>query len=429
LKVAFVHSRFPSLSETFLLRELLAHERLGLEFVVLALRPSREKVVHGDARGLLPRLRTLPFLFSPRVLGPALRTFLRRPARTLACLAGVVGLHWRAPDILLKSLAVVPKTLAWATLLPREGVGHVHAQWATYPATSAWMIHRLTGLPYSVSVHATDIRFRPVGQERKFLEAAFVATCADLNVAYLRSRYPRVPSERWRRIYHGIDRGAFPFRREGREATLILAVGRYDPTKGFHHLVEACRLLAEGGSSFDCRIVGWGPLGRDLRRRIERAGMGDRVRLVGPLTQEEVRALYARAAVLVQPSVPDPRGRGDVLPNVILEAMASGAPVVASAEAAIPEAIDDGRSGLLVPPGDPGALAGALRRVLEEPALQESLAREALRVVSERFDPERNARVFLSHLEALHGVRPGAGRAGPGEDGVRRTGAGPGREA
>lgn len=391
------------------MREVLAARDRGVDPVILTLRASKEPAVHGDARSLLPRLRRSPYL-SVGVLISNLKMFARSPARYLGCCWRVFRMKAADPAVLLKTLAIVPKSIGWAERLPREGVDHVHAQWATYPATCAWIIHELTGLPFSVSVHATDIRHRPVGQAAKFERAAFVATCSEYNVAYLRQTYPDISTDRWHRIYHGIDRDRLPFRREGRRERVILAVGRFDPTKGFTDLIEACYLLANRGHRFECRLAGWGEEENAYRRLIEDRSLGDRVRLIGPLTQEELAEHYAAATVLVQPSVPDPGGRGDVLPNVILEALACGLPVVTTPVAAIPEVVRDGETGVLVAPGDATALADSVERLLEDAALRDRLAHKGRGEIEARFDVSKNVEEFLRLVRAAVAERTASPR-------------------
>jgi glycosyltransferase involved in cell wall biosynthesis len=185
-----------------------------------------------------------------------------------------------------------------------------------------------------------------------------------------------------------------------------VCVGTLHEVKGQRHLVEACRLLADQGVDVRCHLVGSGPDEGDLRRQVADAGLDDRVVLEGNRTTDEVAALLQRADVLVTPSVPTRQGKREGIPVVLMEAMSTALPVVASDLSGIPELVEDGRSGLLVPPGDAGGLARALRRLAEDPALAARLGRAGRAQVEGGFDVHQSAR----RLVELFGGGPAAPR-------------------
>jgi glycosyltransferase involved in cell wall biosynthesis len=250
---------------------------------------------------------------------------------------------------------------------------------------------RRLGVKFSVSVHAWDIYAQPPPLlARRLADADFVATCSRYNREQLRMLVPDVPADRIHMIYHGVDPLEFsPDRRPGKN--LVLAVGRLEEKKGLGGLVEACRRLRDKGMSFRCTIVGDGPERKRLQRLIAEYGLRTTVILEGELSQEELMPLYRKAAVLAVPSVIASTGDRDALPNVILEALAMEIPVVASRVGAIPEVIEDARTGLLVEPGDAAALAAAIERVLAEPSLGSRLAGTGRVLILERFNVRTNA--------------------------------------
>jgi glycosyltransferase involved in cell wall biosynthesis len=208
-------------------------------------------------------------------------------------------------------------------------------------------------------------------------------------------------------MYHGIDRSVFhPSQRRARgsdDAPRVLAVGRLRAKKGLDTLIDACRLLHERGCRVRCEIVGYGEEHDALAHRIENAGLGRHVRLAGKLAREQVIDAYARADVFVQPSRITADGDRDGIPNVLLEAMAMGLPVVASAVSGIPEVVRDGVNGLLVPADAPLALADAIERVLARPQEAAALGRAARESVADGFDNDRNLRALLQRLDAAPG--------------------------
>ncbi len=178
---------------------------------------------------------------------------------------------------------------------------------------------------------------------------------------------------------------------------MILAVGRLVEKKGLNYLVEACTLLRERGIPFRCLLVGGGPLRDHLRAQIAALGLAGSVSLLGARTQEDLVDIYRQATLLALPCVVLENGDRDGIPNVLVEAMGMGLPVVSTRISGIPELVDHGRNGLLVPPRDAAALAEAMAALLADPAQRQRLQAEAHRTITSRFDLAQNA----ARLEAL----------------------------
>ncbi|HNY26609.1 MAG TPA: glycosyltransferase, partial [Candidatus Sumerlaeota bacterium] len=215
--------------------------------------------------------------------------------------------------------------------------------------------------------------------------------------------YPWARPEHLHAVYHGVDLTAFDEAHDPAvEEPLLLSVGRLCDTKGFPELVEACRLLRERGVAFSCRIVGDGYMRDDLERQIRESGLEGVVTIAGLLPRAAVRDLYRRARLFVLPCVVTSRGDRDGLPNVIVEAMAMGLPVVASNISGIPEAVVEGETGRLTPPHDPGALAEAIQSLWEDPALRARMGRAGHARTRERFGLEHNVALLaaLTHRES-----------------------------
>ncbi len=284
-----------------------------------------------------------------------------------------------------------------AVLLAREsrrrGIGHLHAHFATTPATVARLAARFAGLPYTLTAHAKDIfhqSVRPDDLRRKLRDAAAVVTVSDYNVQYLSKHYG-VEAARVRRIYNGLDLERFPYQSPQDRPPRILAVGRLIEKKGFADLVKACEMLAQAGREFNCHIVGAGELEKTLREQIKALGLEAKVELLGTRPQHDVIHLMRQAAVLAAPCVLGTDGDRDGLPTVLLEAMALGTPCVSTDVTGIPEAIRDEETGLIVCQHDPPALAVAMERLLVDITLRVSLAEKARRLMEAEFDVNKNA--------------------------------------
>jgi glycosyltransferase involved in cell wall biosynthesis len=184
----------------------------------------------------------------------------------------------------------------------------------------------------------------------------------------LRNQFPP-HADRVHRIYNGLDLTEFGRADFSSTPPLIIAVGRLIPKKGFGDLVRTCALLAERGKSFRCEIIGAGPLENELRRQIDELHLQKNVVLAGAKPQTELRGRLAAANVFVLPSVIDPNGGMDNLPTVIMEAMATGLPVVSTNIGGIPEMVLENETGFLVQSGDVVAMADAIETVINDSSL------------------------------------------------------------
>jgi glycosyltransferase involved in cell wall biosynthesis len=270
------------------------------------------------------------------------------------------------------------------------GCRQVHAHFALAQTEVAMAVSGLLDRPYSFTAHARDIYAAPSALEEKIRRAALVITCTAYNLNHLRRLCPDVPTEHIRLVHHGVDvdAAAGPARAattcDAQRTPTIVAAGRLIEKKGFDALVQACEMLQRRGANFRCRIFGTGPLDRPLRSQIAAAGLLEKIEMPGWLPNARLLEEFTHATVFVMPSRISDSGDRDGIPNVVLEAMASGLPVVATAVSGLPEAVTDGVTGLLVAPDDPTAMADALQRLLTEPDLAGSFgAAGAARAQSE----------------------------------------------
>jgi glycosyltransferase involved in cell wall biosynthesis len=374
-RIAFVLSQFPETHETFILREFVALDEAGLDFVILSLKPCRDRVIQKDAGRFLGRT------YYPWRLPRGIPSAAGSPGREAARL-----LPWgrRTP----KSLYVWWAARRFANLVAALGVARVHAHWATAPASTAALISTHAKVPYSFTAHAWDIFAGDGRLEEKARAADFIITCTNANVAAIRSMIAPEDAAKVILNYHGIPRARLGRRSSARNGALrIAAVGRLVPTKGFTHLLAA---LAGAGFPFDLVIAGDGPLRRRLEKQARVIGAG-RVTFAGMVNNEEVFEILRSSDVLVMPSVISPDGDRDGIPNVVLEAMAVGLPVVASGISGLPEAVVDGETGIITVPGSPDAIRAALRRIRDNRAEAESMGARGRRHVAENFRAEANA--------------------------------------
>jgi glycosyltransferase involved in cell wall biosynthesis len=278
---------------------------------------------------------------------------------------------------------------------------------------------RLVGIRYTLQARASDIHRETAvfGRRERLARAAFVITNTRYNEAILRSLLPSVGAPPVRVIRNGIELSRFdpPLGRpETQAGRRILTVGRLSEPKGLEYLLRSCRILRDGGDAVVCEIVGgrvayevdYYLMLKKLRRALE---LDSIVQLIGAESFDAVQRRYADADVFVLPAVQAADGRREITPNVLIEAMAMRLPVISTTVGGIPEIVEDGVSGILVPPRDEQALAAAIRRVLGDAALRERLAANGRRRVQELFDIGKNIKAYVEVFGSASATTAGAG--------------------
>jgi colanic acid/amylovoran biosynthesis glycosyltransferase len=408
LRVGYVLKRFPRLSETFILNEMLELERQGAEIEVFSLfkPPAEEK--HALLSELKAKVTYLPTTQSLDQItvkrGDALEASERLPLMDLIG-SGEFGAEMPGKSALEKT-AIIYKATTVALLAKEFNLHHLHAHFGSDAATVALLASRLSGLPYSYTAHAKDI-YHTYNDEvtdsrmrrAKISEAAFVATVSEFNRNHLVGIAGKANGSRIYRLYNGIDLGRFTVQKAERDPSTILAVGRLVEKKGFIHLVEACRLLATNAVEFRCDIIGDGPLQETLQQQIEASGLQGKVRLLGPRKQEELIGLMQTATMMALPCIVTETGDRDGLPTVLLEALASGLPCISTTVSGVPEIINDGDCGLLTEPGSAEQLADAIETLLAHPARRKRFAEQGRAKAERDFSLNNNVAVLRGLFE------------------------------
>ena len=423
--MAYVLKGFPRLSELFIASEIYRLEQLEVPLQLHVIKPADETRKHGIVEHIKAKPNYLPATASLsattlfRWLTLHLTDFLpslakvlkRRPLGFFRALFAASAQSVRAR----RSFFAWPRKLyvkeflqaayIAANLLDSPDVGHIHAHFCHGSATVAWFASLMTGLPFSFTAHAKDIYCEPLNPagllKRKLRAASFAVTCTDANRAQLLQIEPKATVHL---IYHGLNAeftallkrsAAAP---QTRRQLRALGVGRLVEKKGFDVLVEACGLLQQRNIDFQALIVGE-PDDQEsaLRDRIQALGLTQYVRLTGPMSQVQLYEEYQRATTFCLPCRVLDNGDRDGIPNVLMEAMACGLPVITTAVSGIPEIIKDGVNGQLIPPDDPQALANALLRVEHNPRLARKFSFNAQQTVREHFDGE----MFAAQLAGL----------------------------
>jgi glycosyltransferase involved in cell wall biosynthesis len=309
------------------------------------------------------------------------------------------------------ALAYFPKCVAFAEHIEALGVDHVHAHFASHPALAALIVHRLTGVPYSFTAHGSDLHVDRRMLGAKVASAAFVVAISRYNLEVIVQECGEQVREKVVVIHCGTDPSVFEERSDagarrldgtgGSRSLRVACVASLEEVKGHRFLIEACRLLADRGVDIRVDLAGGGSLRRDIERQIEELELGDRVIVHGTVARPDVERLLAAADVAVLASHPTRSGRREGIPVALMEAMMSGLPVVASALSGIPELVEDGQTGFLVPSGDSQALAEGLQRLVGEPELRRSMGAAGRAKVAAEFDIHACAGLLLEEITRL----------------------------
>ena len=385
MRTGYVLKVYPRFSETFIVTEILAREAHGDDLTIYGLRPTTDARFHPEIARVRAQVSWVPCpakaseLWEQLSEGFQYLDVRQRFADLAPVLAGMPADE-------------VAQGVSLAVAVLRDGIDHLHAHFASLAGRMAWVASQLTGVPYTVTTHAKDIFHESVDREwlrRVCGDADRVIAISRFNEAFLQD----VLAGSGANIslqYNALELDRFAYRDPNEIASplRIATVGRLVPKKGFPDLINA---VARLDFPVEMDLAGAGELHDELAAQIERLDLGDRVRLVGPLTQTEVSELVRRAHVFVAPCVLAADGNLDGLPTVVLEAMALGTPVIATAVSGLPEVVRDGETGILIDPGDVSALAQALTGIAEGKLPLTRLARSARALMEEQFNSRRQA--------------------------------------
>ncbi len=414
MKLAYLYSRYPVISQTFCDMEMLELERRGYDLLIGAVHPPLTSLRHEHFGRL-----SAPVRYAPPA--PVMALWEKRTREAERWPEALIARHEAKYGAAFKASLRARNASYFTDLFTRHDIRHFHVHFANRAAHTALFVKEIAGIPFSITAHGQDF-MSDLGQDDLLREicgaAEFVAVETDFSRDLLRERCPEA-AEKIHRVYNGLDLVHLPAPLEGEREPgpiTILSVGRLVPFKGFEFLIEACAELERRNFDFRCQIVGDGPLREKLERMIKELRLQRQVELCGSLSQDDVYAKLRSCDIFALASVIDAEGASDVFPTVIMEAMACARPVVSTLLAGIPESVVDGSTGLLVPPGDWEALASALDKLIRDPALRERLGQAGRARLTSEFNVAKTAEplheLFTKCLAASP-VRPSPAAPGP----------------
>jgi glycosyltransferase involved in cell wall biosynthesis len=403
LRIAYILSRFPSVYETFVLNEMAWMRNQGTDVRIFSMMSPNPGPVHDQAQGMLDAVTYSPLLSWP-VVKTNLAFLFHQPATYLRTLFWVGKITGSSPRYMAYVLALFPKSVLFTGLIRSLGIQHVHAHFVWTQQMAALIASRFLGLTNSVTVHAFELYTHNQKIVRSQLDAAdHIITISEHNREVIAALCRSKSDDDVTVIHVGVDLKRFSPNpdRPHRAETRLLSVGNLIEKKGHQYLIEACHILAQRGFDFRCDIVGEGPIRSELEAGVTRYRLGDRINLTGALDQRQICHLYRHADIFALACVVARNGDRDGMPTVLIEAMASGIPVITTPVTGIPELVQDGETGFLVPERDPTALADALEWLISDVELRAGMGEKARQRAVEGFDIQDNASILSTLFQEM----------------------------
>jgi len=406
-RFGIIISMFPELHETFILRELVALEKRGLQFDIFSLQFPRDPITIDDAIRLSEERTTYAKLISLKSLGAFAKTLLTKPGKTVGAIAKVVWIGRDRPKDVIKNLAILPLSLQFYALGHARGIRHWHGHWANIPTTACWFLQQIHGVSWSAAIHGEDIFSPNRFLSHKLDDASFSVVCSGYFCNHLQQQLGLEEPDDVHLNYHGLDPRVMQRStsrsfntRDANSRLKLVSIGRLVPTKGHDVLIKACALLKSNYSiDFELQLIGSGPIQAELEALALTEGVSEHIQFRGGLAFEDVLSTLEQADLFCLAPRLIPGHPPDGIPNVIAEAMALRVPVVSTRVSAIPELLEHGKTGQLVTVDDVDGFAKAIADVANDPALANAISDAGFAKVAQLFDQQKNIDELIALFE------------------------------
>lgn len=381
-KIGYVVSLFPCWSETFILNEIIELEKRGFGITIFSIRKDLEEFTQHKAKQFLKNTR---YAHTSKVIIALLYWLLKRPLVFASLILIVLNQRYASFREALKNIYAFFAGCYFANIAEKERLTHIHAHFATYPALTALVMSKLIDIPFTFTAHAHDIFLDKTLLKEKIDAAKAIIAISNYNKRYISDYCQNGAYSKVKVIHCGLDLKDFSGIDSEHKVNTVLSVGRLTRMKGFEYLIRACSRL-RNHIPIQCHIIGDGPLRDKLERLIIALGARNYIKIEGVLDNDSIKRSMKDGAAFILPSVWDKQDGQDGIPVVLMEAMASGIPVVSSNISGIPELVEDGKTGLLVEPGNVEQLSQKILQLLNDKEMQSHLAQAGRRKVEEEFD-------------------------------------------
>ncbi len=394
-RIAYITVKAPfGRQETFILTEMLALKERGADILILP-RDKSGELFHKEAAPLIKDTLSTPW-FDFDIAKDFISFICRKPGSFIKIMYDI-AFKARNIRIALKNLIVFPKAVSLSEDIKKASISHIHAHWASTPSTMAYIISRVTGIPWSFTAHRGDIAVNNI-INKKCATASFVRAIDEKGRKDLTGIVKDSTLDRKILTVHmGVEvAGDVTKPAISHETFTILCPANFVPKKGHRYLFESCKILSDKGINFECLISGDGPLGDELKRMVEGLPIGCNIKFLGRLPHEQLLELYAegRVDVVVLPSIVTEDGVREGIPVALMEAMSYGIPVISTRTGGIPELLGDG-SGIMVEEKDAESLAGAIEKLINDPEYYVLTGMRGRKKIERDFDVSRISKRLL----------------------------------
>jgi glycosyltransferase involved in cell wall biosynthesis len=396
MRIAYFINQYPAISHTFIRREIRAMEALGVSIVRIALRPGAG-LVDDEDKAEAERTRFVLKAGVGELLRCCINALSNRPSAVVSVIRQALQMGWRSDKGISRHLVYIVEAAVLADWCRSDGIEHIHAHFGTNSAAIAMFASQLCRIPYSFTAHGPEEfeKGTSLKLDMKLKYAAF-AVCVS---SFGRSQLMRLTSPYlWGKIaivHCGLDITFLSAPVQVPQPNpRFVCVGRLNAEKAQLVLISAAHRLAETGEHCEIVLAGDGPMRKNIEDAIKQAGLQPTISITGWISGERVRSEIEAARALVLPSF------SENMPVVIMEAMALNRPVISTYVGGIPELVQSGRSGWLVPAGDDAALAQAMHEALVMPVGQlEAMGTAGHRHISYEHDALKEAKKLKSLIE------------------------------
>lgn len=397
--VAYVLLWYPVFTQPFIFREVEGLKRAGLPLSVYSLYGRSLRKCSDEMRRVAHETHCFGIRAVGRFTLAALRFFLSRPVFACGLLREALFRRWLSVESALEVCWGFFTGIYFARLFEEAGIDLIHTPWPRGAATAAWVASRISGIPFSLAARGDNLDPAEPDLLDKMKDCLFIRANNQADRERMRRLLPPEQADKIDLVYNSLTLNpqhiAQPLRTK---PVRLLAVGRFSSTKGFDYLLTACKLLQDEGFNFTLTLIGGGGLstggylGPQLVRMRNELGLEGRVHMPGLVSHNELPRILLEHDIFVAPCVVAPGGQRDGIPNVIIEAMAFGLPVISTEVNAIPEIVHNGESGITVPQRNARALADAVRHMSDHPGEARRMAENGRRLAVEMFDEAGNIR-------------------------------------
>ena len=388
MNLFYITDIFPCVSQVFISREVSFLERMGARVSILSLHKPQDKIVHEVDQNIRARQFYGQDLSSNKGLKAFyhLRSFVCNPIKYL------VSVKCSTTPGLPYMKYAFRQSPSYCKIVRDSGAVRIHCHFGRQGMLVGWLASRMLGIPFSVTLHGSDVLVDPYERLDLVLKDADLVICASDKIRNIIHSSYNVPSTKTHVIRCGIIPHSFPYSQQLPGTLKILSVARLHSVKGLPYLIEACAILRDRNIDFECTIVGEGAERATLEEMILRNRLGSSVKLTGALPNEKLPLIYADHSIFVLPSL------SEGLPVVLIEAMATGLPVVATEVGGIPEIVQDGVNGILGKPQSAQEIADAIEYLNLLNDKEQEKMRRRNRVKVEKFF---NANIEIKKLHFL----------------------------